>query len=103
MKAKILSVKGEKLREIELPKFFNDKIREDILVKVINSTRYFQPHAPFYQAGNQHTGMEFQEYQEKYSQETEQDSIGRLQQYQVREVVEGPITPQLNSFQIERK
>jgi|SRR3989344_526090 len=55
MKAKILSVKGEKLREIELPKFFNDKIREDILVKVINSTRYFQPHAPFYQAGNQHS------------------------------------------------
>jgi len=55
MKSKVLSVKCEKLREIELPKFFNEKVREDILVKAINSTRYFQPHAPFYQAGNMHS------------------------------------------------
>lgn len=53
MKANILSIMGEKLRQIELPSCFNEKIREDIIKRAfeaeIAATR--QPYGTFPLAG----------------------------------------------------
>lgn len=57
MKAQIYDLKGEKKKEIELPVLFNDKIREDIVQKSYEVTRFAerQPYAPFKEAGKRHS------------------------------------------------
>ena len=47
MKAKIV---GEN-KEIELPKLFSSKIREDICQKVYEIEKRWQPYAPYFLAG----------------------------------------------------
>lgn len=44
MKATIYNIKGEKKTEIELPKVFSANIREDIVTKYANASRYWHPH-----------------------------------------------------------
>ena len=53
MKAEILSINGEKIKEIELPKVFSAKIREDILNKVFEAEKIWHPYAPNFMAGRQ--------------------------------------------------
>ena len=55
MKTEILSVEGKKIKEIELPKFFSAKIREDILSKVLESKKNKQPYSPSIMAGRKHS------------------------------------------------
>ena len=55
MKAKILSIDGKKLKEIELPNCFSQKIREDIIAKVLEAKKTKQPYAPMLLAGKQHS------------------------------------------------
>jgi len=50
MKSRILG----KDKEIEMPKIFNEKIREDICQKVYEAEKRWQPYAPFFMAGKQH-------------------------------------------------
>ncbi len=55
MKSQILSIEGKKIKEIELPKLFSEKIREDIIKKVFESEKLWQPYGPFFKAGRQHS------------------------------------------------
>ncbi len=55
MKGIVRDIKGEKLKEIELPKLFSEDIREDIVFKVLESKKVKQPYAPSPVAGKQHS------------------------------------------------
>ncbi len=55
MKTDILSIDGKKVKEIELPECFSAKIREDIVVKVLETKKTMQPYAPSLVAGKQHS------------------------------------------------
>jgi len=54
MKAKILDINGKEKGSIELPKAFSEKVREDIVAKVIEARKTKQPYAPSPVAGKQH-------------------------------------------------
>ena len=51
-KVQILDASGNKKGDIET-KIFDGKIREDIVQKIVEAEKIYQPHAPFYQAGQQ--------------------------------------------------
>ncbi len=55
MKTKIYSVEGKAGKEIELPNCFSHPIREDIVAKVLESKKIWQPYAPSPVAGKQHS------------------------------------------------
>lgn len=55
MKTKIYSITGEKGKEIDLPKFFSEKIRADLIWKVLEAKKTKQPYAPSPVAGKQHS------------------------------------------------
>nr|AJS12618.1 50S ribosomal protein L4P [uncultured archaeon] len=55
MKAKILDINGKEKGNIELPKFFSEKIRGDIVAKVLESKKSKQPYSPSLVAGKQHS------------------------------------------------
>jgi len=54
MKTQVLDINGKKLKEIELPKCFSVKVREDLIAKVIETQKTKQPYAPSPVAGKQH-------------------------------------------------
>lgn len=54
MKAQILDQEGKKVKEIELPNFFSEKIRDDIVSKILEARKNKQPYAPSLVAGKQH-------------------------------------------------
>ena len=54
MKAAILDINGKEKGSIELPRYFDGPIREDIVVKVLEAQRSWQPYAPSLVAGKQH-------------------------------------------------
>ena len=54
MKTKLLNIDGKKIREIELPKEFSENIREDIVAKVLETKKTWQPYSPSPVAGKQH-------------------------------------------------
>ncbi len=54
MKAKILTIEGKEKGTIELPKCFSEKIREDIVAKVLEAKKSQQPYSPSPVAGKQH-------------------------------------------------
>lgn len=53
MKAKILDITGKEKASINLPRCFGDKVREDVVCKVIETKKTEQPYAPSLMAGNQ--------------------------------------------------
>ena len=55
MKADIFNSEGKKTKEIELPKVFTDRIREDIVAKILEGKKIKQPYAPTPLAGHQHS------------------------------------------------
>jgi large subunit ribosomal protein L4e len=55
MKAKILDIQGKEKASIELPKVFNESIREDIVNKILEAKKSKQPYAPSLVAGKQHS------------------------------------------------
>ena len=55
MKTKILDIKGKEKSEISLPKSFSAGIREDIVMKVLETKKNKQPYAPSPVAGNQYS------------------------------------------------
>jgi large subunit ribosomal protein L4e len=54
MKAKLLDTNGKDKGTIDLPKCFSQKIREDIIAKVLETKKSEQPFAPSPVAGKQH-------------------------------------------------
>ena len=55
MKIKILDIEGKKAKEIESPSFFSERIREDIVSKVLEASKTMHPYAPSLVAGKQHS------------------------------------------------
>lgn len=55
MKTNILSIDGKKTKEIELPNCFSQKIKKDIIAKVLEAKKSKQPYAPSLVAGKQHS------------------------------------------------
>ena len=55
MKTKILDINGKEKGTMELPKSFSKKIREDIVAKILEAKKTFQPYAPSPVAGKQHS------------------------------------------------
>lgn len=55
MKCNIFDITGKKTKQIELPKFFSQKVREDIIAKVLEAKKTNQPYAPSLVAGKQHS------------------------------------------------
>jgi large subunit ribosomal protein L4e len=55
MKIKIFDTEGKKTREMELPSFFSQRIREDIVSKVLEASKTMHPYAPSLVAGKQHS------------------------------------------------
>jgi large subunit ribosomal protein L4e len=55
MKAKILDIQGKEKASIELPRCFSQKIRDDIVSKVLEAKKNQQPHSPSPVAGKQHS------------------------------------------------
>ncbi|MBI2044134.1 50S ribosomal protein L4 [Candidatus Pacearchaeota archaeon] len=54
MKATILSIEGKKVKEIELPEFFSEKIRDDLIARIVEAKKTMQPYAP-----SQYAGMKY--------------------------------------------
>jgi large subunit ribosomal protein L4e len=55
MKANILDINGKKLKEFNLPSFFSEKIREDVVAKVLEAKKTKQPYGPSPVAGKQNS------------------------------------------------
>jgi len=55
MKAKLLSIEGKKMKDIDLPKVFSAKIREDILKKVFEAEKMQQPYGSDPEGGKKHS------------------------------------------------
>ena len=55
MKTQVYDSHGKKAKEMELPKIFSAKIREDIVAKVLESKKIIQPYSPSPMAGNQYS------------------------------------------------
>ena len=51
MKATLYYSKGSKKSQIELPKIFSMKVREDLAAKYFEADKFIQPYAPFREAG----------------------------------------------------
>ena len=54
MKAQLLNIDGKRIKEIDLPKAFSEKIREDLVAKVLEARKTKQPYSPSPVAGKQH-------------------------------------------------
>jgi len=54
MKAQVLDIKGNKVREMDLPSFFSARIRDDLVSKILEAKKQTQPYAPSLVAGKQH-------------------------------------------------
>ena len=55
MKTQVLDIQGQVKKTIELPKFFESEIREDIVAKVLEAKKRQQPYSPSPVAGKQHS------------------------------------------------
>ena len=55
MKANILTIEGKKKSQIDLPKCFSEKVRPDLIQKIIENKKTKQPYAPSPVAGKQHS------------------------------------------------
>lgn len=55
MKANLLSIDGKKLKQIEIPSFFSEKVRNDLIQKIFEAKKVKQPYAPSPLAGNNYS------------------------------------------------
>jgi len=55
MKAEILDISGKKQKDITLPSFFSEKIRYDLILKILEAKKHKQPHSPSPVGGKQHS------------------------------------------------
>lgn len=55
MKTKIYNKEGKQGKEISLPVFFSERVREDLIQKIVESKKVWQPYAPSPVAGNQYS------------------------------------------------
>ena len=55
MKADGFNSEGKKTKQIELPKVFSERIRDDIVSRILEGKKIKQPYAPSVMAGNWHS------------------------------------------------
>jgi len=55
MKSKILDIQGKEKGSIDLPRCFSEKVREDIVAKVLEAKKTKHPYSPSPVAGKQHS------------------------------------------------
>lgn len=55
MKAVVYDLKGNKKSDMELPKFFSNRIREDLVLKFFEANKLGQPYSPAPEAGRRHS------------------------------------------------
>lgn len=55
MKTNLFDIHGNKKSQIEAPKFFSEKIREDLITKIIETKKDIQPYAPAEMAGKRYS------------------------------------------------
>lgn len=55
MKTNVFDIQGKKIKQIELPKIFSQKIREDIVNKILEAKKRKQPYSPSPVGGKQHS------------------------------------------------
>jgi len=55
MKANVFDVTGKKAKQIDLPKIFSQKVREDLIAKILEAKKINQPYGPSPVAGKQHS------------------------------------------------
>jgi large subunit ribosomal protein L4e len=55
MKSKILDINGKEKGSIDLPKFFSEFVREDVVAKVLETKKVKQPYSPSPVAGKQNS------------------------------------------------
>ncbi len=55
MKANILDINGKKTKEITVPSFFSETVRNDIIAKVLETKKTKQPYSPSPVGGKQHS------------------------------------------------
>ncbi|NCO11544.1 50S ribosomal protein L4 [Candidatus Pacearchaeota archaeon CG_4_9_14_0_2_um_filter_39_13] len=55
MKATLYDTKGKKKSEIEMPKIFDQKVREDIVAKYFEMEKFIQPYSPGPESGKRHS------------------------------------------------
>ena len=55
MKTHLLSIEGKKIKDLDVPLCFNEKIREDIISKVIEVVKEMQPYGLDPRAGRRHS------------------------------------------------
>ncbi len=55
MKSNLIDINGKKKKQIEIPSFFNSKIREDLIQKIVELKKTRQPYGPNPVAGNQYS------------------------------------------------
>jgi large subunit ribosomal protein L4e len=55
MKTKIYNAEGKQGKEISLPSFFSERVREDLIQKIVEAKKVWQPYAPSPVAGNQYS------------------------------------------------
>ena len=55
MKATVFDIYGRKAKEMILPSFFSENVREDLIFKVLESKKKAQPYGPSVVAGKQHS------------------------------------------------
>jgi len=55
MKAKVLDLQGKEKGKITLPECFNEKIRNDVVSKILEAKKFNQPYAPSPVAGRQYS------------------------------------------------
>ena len=55
MKTEVYNIEGKKSKEIQLPKAFGEKIREDVVAKVLEAKKIKQPYSPSPLAGNMYS------------------------------------------------
>jgi large subunit ribosomal protein L4e len=65
MKTKIYTIDGERGKEITLPNFFNVKVREDLIQKIVEAKKVWQPYGPSPVAGNQYSASGIMKHHRK--------------------------------------
>jgi large subunit ribosomal protein L4e len=55
MKSNVFDTSGKKVKQIDVPKCFSAKVREDLISKIIEAKKTNQPYAPSPVAGKQHS------------------------------------------------
>jgi large subunit ribosomal protein L4e len=65
MKTKVYTIEGKAGKELALPKFFETKVREDLIQKIVEAKKVWQPYGPKPNAGNSYSASGIMKHHRK--------------------------------------